>query len=142
MEVEHFQPTSLSPQQHLNYDNLLYACARCNRAKGFQSIPSTERSFIDANIKVQSDGTIVGYSPDALSLIEKLRLNGASMVHFRRIWLEIIALAARFDPELHNQLMGFPDDLPDLSLLRPPDGNSRPEGIEKSYFVRRERGEL
>jgi hypothetical protein len=37
--------------------------------------------------------------------------------------------------------MGFPDDLPDLSRLRPPGGNSRPEGIEESYFAQRQRGE-
>ena len=38
--------------------------------------------------------------------------------------------------------MGFPEDLPDLSELRPPDGNSRPEGVAQSYSALRERGEL
>ena len=33
------------------------------------------------------------------------------------------------------KLMGFPDDLPNLARLKPPAGNSRPEGIEHSYFV-------
>lgn len=142
MEVEHFQPTSQSPEQHLTYDNLLYACPHCNRAKGSQAVPSPERSFIEDHVEVQSDGTIVGHSSEARSIIEKLRLNSAAMVHFRRMWLEIIALAARFEPELFQQLMGFPDDPPDLSSLRPPEGNSRPAGVTRSHFARRERGEL
>lgn len=37
--------------------------------------------------------------------------------------------------------MGFPDDLPDVGRLQPP-ANSRPEGIEQSYFAQRLRGEL
>ncbi|MCY2988962.1 MAG: hypothetical protein NTY19_13985 [Planctomycetota bacterium] len=38
--------------------------------------------------------------------------------------------------------MGFPEDLPDLSRLRPPEGNSRLDGVEQSYFAQRQRGEL
>jgi hypothetical protein len=32
--------------------------------------------------------------------------------------------------------------LPDLDALRPPGGNTRPEGIVDSHFERRKRGEL
>lgn len=45
------------------------------------------------------------------------------------------------DPELYQELVGFPDNLPDLRKMKPPK-NSRPEGIEESWFARRERGEL
>lgn len=55
--------------------------------------------------------------------------------------MRIIELAAERDPALFRQLMGFPDDLPDLSKRRPP-ANSRPEGIQESYFARQARGEL
>jgi hypothetical protein len=44
---------------------------------------------------------------------------------------------AAYEPALYRKLMTFPDDLPDLATLRPPDGNSRPDGIEQSYLVRR-----
>jgi hypothetical protein len=37
--------------------------------------------------------------------------------------------------------MGYPSNLPDLSKLRPP-GNTRPAGINDSFFARRARGEL
>jgi len=39
-------------------------------------------------------------------------------------------------------LLAFPAALPDLAALRPPEGNARLEGIAKSYFERRRRGEL
>jgi hypothetical protein len=38
--------------------------------------------------------------------------------------------------------MGFPDELPDLARLRPPDGNTRPEGIQESYFAKKTGGVL
>ena len=44
--------------------------------------------------------------------------------------------------ELYRRCLAYPDDLPDLSALRPPGGNARPEGIAQSAFARRERGEL
>jgi hypothetical protein len=42
---------------------------------------------------------------------------------------------------LYGELMGYPNDLPNLSMLRPRD-NARPEGIRYSHFERRKRGEL
>jgi hypothetical protein len=48
----------------------------------------------------------------------------------------------QYDPEQFVRLMGFPDDLPDLSLLRPPEGNSRSDGISESYNAKRGRAEL
>jgi hypothetical protein len=63
-------------------------------------------------------------------------------VRFRENWIVIIRLAKVHDEAYHRELMRYPDDLPDLSRLRPPEGNSRPEGIAKSCFARRQRGEL
>lgn len=54
----------------------------------------------------------------------------------------IINLAEQYDHRLYRELLGFPDDLPDLARLRPPEGNRRPEGIQESCFAQRERGEL
>lgn len=45
------------------------------------------------------------------------------------------------DPDLYRQLMGYPDDLPDLTKCDVPE-NSKPEGIDQSYLSRRLRGEL
>jgi hypothetical protein len=50
------------------------------------------------------------------------------------MWMEIVDLAAREDPELHRKLVGFPGDLPNVARLRQLGGNSRLDGIEQSYF--------
>ena len=37
--------------------------------------------------------------------------------------------------ELLRLLHDFPDNLPRLSTLKPPDGNAQPESIVDSYYV-------
>jgi hypothetical protein len=44
--------------------------------------------------------------------------------------------------QLRQHYLGFPENLPDLSKLKPPGGNERPEGIADSHYERRERGQL
>jgi hypothetical protein len=56
--------------------------------------------------------------------------------------MDILALAAKEKPDLYRLLLSFPEDLPDLSTHRPPDGNIRPEGVKQSYFAQQQRGEL
>ena len=53
-----------------------------------------------------------------------------------------MALAYEHDRALFRDLLAYPDDLPDLSILRPPADNTRPEGIADSHFERRNRSEL
>ena len=45
------------------------------------------------------------------------------------------------DPDLFASLMGYPDDMPDLLVLTPP-SNTRPEGVERSYFAKHADGSL
>jgi len=54
-------------------------------------------------------------------------------------------LQQKRDPEaseLYRRYFGYPSNLPDLAALKPPGGNSRPEGLEQSAFACRGRGEL
>jgi len=65
--------------------------------------------------------------------------------HVRRHGPQRYADAASYRPWLRDEftkLMGFPDDLPNLARLRPPGGNSRPHGIERSYFVQKKKAIL
>jgi hypothetical protein len=71
-----------------------------------------------------------------------LDLDGDDYRQWRLTWMRIIDLAAEYDRELYLQLMGFPRDLPNLRQLRPPGGNSRPDGIENSHYEMRQRDEL
>jgi hypothetical protein len=80
--------------------------------------------------------------PEAQKLIELLGLNRPRLCEFRELWIRIVRLAALHDTALFRQLLAYPADLPDLSTLRPPQGNTRPDGITQSHSVRRQRGEL
>ena len=58
------------------------------------------------------------------------------------MWIAVVALAQRYQPDLYKQLLGFPDDLPDLSTRMPPDGNTRPDGVADSFLAQRNTGTL
>ena len=141
-DLDHFRPTAKNPRRELDYDNLLYACASCNSAKHDQEIDDPLQSLLQETVRVRLDGVLESTSDSATRIIWQLGLNLPRYVRFREIWSEVIRLAAIHKPELYRQLLGYPDDLPDLSKLRPPGGNTRPEGIAKSHFAQRQRGEL
>lgn len=86
--VEHFAPKEKFPELRFDYDNLLYACPWCNRAKwdkwpsddpkitvvgdeGFVD-PCTEE--YDKHLKRLSDGSIVGITPLGKYIQEALQL--------------------------------------------------------------------
>ena len=140
--IDHFLPVAHHPAKVTDYDNLLYACATCNAAKGTRAVPDPLVVLTSPAVRVAEDGTVHAGSVEAAQLIELLGLDSPQSAEFRMLWIGIIALAARHDPELYGRLMSYPDDLPDLRRLQPPGGNSRPEGVAQSALVRRERGEL
>lgn len=93
-------------------------------------------------VQVLHDGSIEGTTPEAIEIILLLGLNSPAYREFRRLWIDIVALARVRNSTLFKQVMGFPHDLPDLSRLRPPSGNNRPDGVELSFYAKKERGEL
>ena len=140
--IDHFAPVALHPGWATRYDNLFYSCASCNLGKRDAVIPDPGQSLLRAAVSVQPDGTMTAGTPEALSVIEHLHLNGSHYVAFRRVWIRIVEILSTSRPDALPEILGFPDDLPDLSKLRPPGGNAKPDGIEQSHFRRRERGEL
>jgi hypothetical protein len=141
-DLDHFRAVATHPSEVGTYDNLIFACTTCNSAKQGLLIPDPTIAFIQEAIRVQQDGRIETSTAEAERLVDLLGLNHESVVTYRRWWIEVIELARKHKLELYRRLMGFPDDLPDLSNLRPPEGNLRPEGVHESYFARRARGEL
>jgi hypothetical protein len=141
-DLEHFVPVSHDPARRLDYENLVYACTSCNAAKQDKRIPVPLEALNGEDVQVFDDGRIEGRSPAAREIILAIGLDSEANTEFRRTWIEIIALARQYDANLHERLMGYPDDLPNLSRLRPPGGNLRPEGIAESHLARREQGEL
>lgn len=144
--VEHLWPTSLALEGLTDYDTLVYACCQCNAARGAALLPLDPTEGIRQHLEVSADGTIRGLTPAGEDFIRVCRLDRSNLVAFRRLILDVLRLLSRKREreagELRRRYLGYPANLPDLSVLKPPGGNSRPEGIEQSAFARRERGEL
>jgi hypothetical protein len=145
--IDHLTPQSATPERVNEYDNLAYACLSCNSLKGSHELPlNPYSSSLGEHLAVREDGRIEPLSSDGAQLIAILRLDNVERTEFRRRWLQLVRLLEEYGSDdaalLLERLLGFPESLPDLSALRPPAGNTRPEGIVLSYFVLRERGLL
>ena len=147
--IDHLQPRQLAPHLTCVYENLLYSCPTCNSAKqDAWPIPDPCQTAYGAHLQVRDDGTIQGLTADGKRLIDTLRLDSPARTAFRRKQMELIGYLSskpasdREAARLLQQLLGFPDDLPDLAELRPPGGNDRPEGTAESYAARRAQGRL
>ncbi len=140
-ELDHFEPQSINPQRQRDYFNLLYSCRRCNSVKRDQTVGDPLRLLHSENVATLPDGSLQTQHVNSRRLILQLDLNSPRLNLWRVMWMRIVALAAERDADLHEQLVGFPNDVPDLSKLRPPT-NNRKEGITESCFSRRQSGNL
>jgi hypothetical protein len=140
-ELDHFEPQSLNPQLRLDYWNLLYACRCCNAVKRDQTVADPFRLLRADQLTTLPDGSLRPHDRDTQRLIRQLDLNSARLRSWRVMWMRIVALAKDRDTALYFQLVGFPEDLPNLSKLRPPQ-NARKESLEDCWFARRQRGFL
>ena len=140
--TEHFQPVAQRPDLTVEYDNLVYACHVCNALKRDQIVPDPLRVLLNDAVSVQANGTLTADTKEAAKLLEMLQLNSPESRRRRRLILRVIRLAKEHDPALLQELLGFPDNLPDLSRLHPPGGNRRPTGVTRSHFAKTSRGTL
>lgn len=140
--IDHFLAAVHHPDRALDYENLLYTCAGCNAVKGARAVPDPLTVLIHPGVRVTENGRMHADTSEAARLIELLGLDSEKLTEFRMLWMGIVALAREHDPALYRKLMGYPADLPDLAALRPPGGNTRPEGIEQSCYARRQSGTL
>jgi hypothetical protein len=141
-DIDHFRPQWLGRHLAGDYANLVYACRRCNAVKFDQQVDDPFTLLTGTRVLVIPDGRIRGCDTESSRLIVALDLNSPRLIEWRVTWLRIIELAKKRDRQLWRRLIGFPADLPDLSRLRPRDGNLRPEGIAESWFELAKRGEL
>jgi len=144
--VEHVEPTSRAGDGPTDYDTLLYACCQCNAARKAIDLPLDPASGLGLHLRVRPDGTIHGLTPGGEDLIPICRLDRPNLTTFRRLILDVLAVLARKgQPEavaLCRRYLGYPANLPNLVVLRPPGGNARPEGLSAGAHARRGRGEL
>ena len=139
--MEHFLPQSSFPHAVADYDSLLYSCVSCNIAKSDTELPDPCHCMLAGTVEVHDDGSIHGLTRNARRIIRVLGLDAPEYQEYRRLWIGVEQLARAENPSLFRQVMKYPDDLPNLAILRPPN-NLRPEGVEQSHFARRARGEL
>lgn len=140
--IDHFVPQHADPEKALDYDNLLYVCASCNSVKGDLAVPSPcEVNFGDC-MRVLDDGRLQALNPIGQSLIAILALNAPDATRYRKLILDTLTVLSQVDDKsTYRRWVQFPDNLPDLSG-KEAKGNSRPGGINDSWFAKRERGEL
>jgi len=102
-------------------------------------------AFAD-HVAVSHTGEISHKTPEGHALIKKLVLDSPDRTAWRSMFISLVrGLADRTDAEgkkIFTFLMGFPTELPDLASLRPPEGNTKPKGLEQAYFTLREKGTL
>lgn len=146
--ADHFVSKVIDPSRECDYENLVYACVRCN------SFKQTKILFLDParvafseHFRVKDDGHIEGLSQEARDLIDFLHLDESPAIDVRQEVLRVLRLKQKYPAEedvhaIFLDKFGYPKDLPDLEALRPPDGNTRPEGIKDSHLARQNRSEL
>ena len=145
--VDHLQPRNTAPSLALDYDNLVYACCQCNVAKGdaVEVLNPCAQAF-GRHMAVSDDGVIHGLTPQGAALIQICRLDRTKLTAFRRGVIDLHrTLGELQSPQavaLRQRFFGFPANLPELSALRPPAGNSNPEGIDDCFYRQYQLGKL
>lgn len=145
--VEHLQSQFAAPELVGEYDNLVYACCRCNSAKSDASqILDPCQTGFGQHLEVLEDGSIHGLTVSGRELIRICRLAEPLLVESRRQLLELFRLLnatpTATSARLRQHYLGVPSNLPMLRRCRPPHGNRRPDGIAQSYLERLRRGEV
>lgn len=138
--VDHASPQSADESGVNDYDNVVYACTRCNaRKQHAKGLPDPCSTAFGTLLTVNADGTIASNHRDGLRMIRILKLDESRLVEYRS---RMLTLFEERSAKTRPRWFGFPDDLPDLRLLRPPRGNSRESAVNDCWFMRRERGTI
>ena len=153
--VEHFLPKAKFPYCECCYENLLYACVKCNALKRDQELdchPSHELDcypFTESftmHLETRSDGFVHHKTATGEKLIDILRLNRCELVDWRTMLMVVLPVlegsSDAADIEMLRFWRGFPIDLPELRKEKPPDGNSKLQGVQECCFCLREAGVL
>ncbi len=145
--VDHLVPQRTPAERICDYNNLVYACCQCNSLKqDAKTAVNPCEEALGHHLEIQSDGSVRALTEHGTEQIALCRLNRPRLLEVRRMMIELFSMleasVSGEARELLRFLQGFPDNLPRLSTLRLPDGNTQPESIINSYYAKRQRGEL
>lgn len=140
--VDHIIPKSIDPSKENDYVNLVYACSRCNSAKGSKELIDPCRESVGDYIAVTNDGSFIPISsPKGQILIEKLNLNDPRAIEYR---FRLMTMFSEWESSGKNEYLdfwlGYPLNLPNLSSKKCQ--NSKPEAAKNCYYSQKERGLL
>jgi hypothetical protein len=140
--IEHFVPVIVDPDGECEYSNLLYACGPCNEAKkAILGLPNPCTINFYECLQIRADGHVNALNDNGEKLKKVLRLDSEQNVRKRFRWMRVLEALRLGNPDIYQELMGYPDDLPDLRKKHVSQ-NMKPQGAESCYHVLRERGEL
>jgi hypothetical protein len=140
-QIDHFVPQKIRLDLKSDYTNLLYLCHACNQAKGTKELPDPFKVRLASCLRFHDNGCVEALQPEGERIIEILELNDPELIDFRRRKIGGLLSDAESDWDRFVQEMKFPDSLPDLTL-DPPPFNSRKEGLQESWFAKKQRNEL
>jgi HNH endonuclease len=145
--VDHVIPQSEDETLICEYGNLVYACVRCNSARQDVRVLDPTQEAMGRHLRVERDGTVTSLSEEGTFLVEMLQLNAGSATRERCRILRILDRRSRYpDDEAGKvdmlEVLGYPEDMPDLRRLKPPNGNRLDVNVNDCFYARRERGEL
>lgn len=138
---DHVEPQKDAPSRVCDYTNLVYSCTRCNSYKRRVRLIDPTAVGLGIHLRVDERTGVIRAveingkpSRDGELIIRLLHLNEDPAITNRRDAIELLVLKRDFpeNERVHHLFLrrfGFPDDLPDLRDLRPPDGN-QVEGSE------------
>lgn len=140
--IDHVIPQNEDSSLTCEYDNLVLACQYCNSQKSNHRVADPCVVAYGSCLRVENDGQITPLNADGQKIVDSIRLNHERYVKERLKWIKVLRLAAQYDLEFFEAMMGFPSTLPNLEALRPPSGNRRPFGVSNCCFARRIRQDL
>jgi hypothetical protein len=148
--VEHIVPQrgkNGDPARACDYTNLVYACTRCNSFKQGSLLLDPTAVGMGVHLRVGADGIIQPLTREGGKLVRLLHLNEDPALSERRYSIDLLALKADFpdNSRVHRLFVDafrYPSDMPDLTRLEPPGGNTLSANIINCYHARAARNEL
>ncbi|HSE36974.1 MAG TPA: HNH endonuclease, partial [Blastocatellia bacterium] len=106
--IDHIKPKSRHRKLICDYDNLVYACQRCNTWKSAKlGLPDPCKTNLSKHIKLLHSGYFVGLTPEGKRLVEYLRLNAAERVSDRRMQLYLFQTQEHHPKDILDSQFGY-----------------------------------
>ena len=137
--VDHVKPKTDFPELECEYNNLLYACNRCNSAKGVDLLGDPTEEGLGHHLQVNENGEIESKTDLGTLMIKVLVLDSPQLADTRRKYLAIAQLRETHPEdhevkELYFDAFGYPQDIPNLSSPWVRNSSTQQEACDNCFF--------